>query len=63
MVYVTAVINSSTSNACPRNETVLTSDMESNRVLALSFWKKKSDAERYHREQYPKINEMLLPHS
>jgi hypothetical protein len=43
------------------DETVLTSDMESNRVLALSFWKKKSDAERYHHEQYPKINEMLLP--
>jgi len=43
------------------DETVLTSDMESNRVLALSFWKKKGDAERYHREQYPKINEMLLP--
>ena len=35
--------------------------MESNRVLALSFWKKKGDAERYHHEQYPKINEMLLP--
>ena len=41
------------------DETVLTSDMESNRVLALSFWKTKDDAERYHREQYPKINEIL----
>src|SRR5258708_31199983 len=28
------------------DETVLTSDMESNRVLALSFWKKNGDAER-----------------
>lgn len=43
------------------DETVLTSDMESNRVLALSFWKTKDDAERYQREQYPKINEMLQP--
>jgi hypothetical protein len=23
------------------------------------FWKAKEDVERYHREQYPKINEML----
>jgi hypothetical protein len=29
------------------------------RVLALSFWNAKEDAERYHWEQYPKINEML----
>ena len=41
------------------DETVLASDRESNRVLALSFWNAKEDAERYHREQYPKINEML----
>ncbi len=41
------------------DETVLASDTESNRVLALSFWNSKEDAERYHREQYPKINEML----
>ncbi len=33
------------------DETLLTSDMESNRVLTLSFWKTKDDAERYHREQ------------
>ncbi|MFY9558803.1 MAG: hypothetical protein WAQ52_01090 [Terriglobales bacterium] len=25
----------------------------------VSFWNAKEDAERYHREQYPKINEML----
>jgi quinol monooxygenase YgiN len=40
------------------DETVLASDSESNRVLALS-WTSKEDAERYHREQYSKINEML----
>ena len=41
------------------NETVLASDTEPNRVLALSFWNTKEDAERYHREQYPKVHEML----
>ena len=41
------------------DETVLASDTESNRVLALSFWNAKEDAERYHREQYPKVHEML----
>jgi heme-degrading monooxygenase HmoA len=41
------------------DETVLTSDMESNRVLGISFWETKEDAERYSREQYPRINEML----
>ena len=41
------------------DETVLTSDMESNRVLGISFWKTKEDAERYSQEQYPKIDEML----
>jgi quinol monooxygenase YgiN len=43
------------------DETVLTSDTESNRVVGISFWSTKQDAERYHREQYPKINEMLSP--
>jgi len=41
------------------DETVLVSDTESNQVLGLSFWNNKEDAERYHQEQYPKINEML----
>ena len=44
------------------DETVLTSDTEPNRVLALSFWNTREDAERYHREQYPKVNEMLSPY-
>ena len=43
------------------DETVLVSDTESTRVLGLSFWNSKEDAERYHREQYPKIHEMLKP--
>ena len=41
------------------DETVLVWDAEPNRVLALSFWNSKEDAERYHREQYPQIHEML----
>jgi len=41
------------------DETVLASDTEENRVLALSFWNAKEDAKRYHQEQYPQINEML----
>ena len=41
------------------DEIVLVSDADSNRVLALSFWKTREDAERYRREQYPKIQETL----
>ena len=41
------------------DETVLTSETESNRVIGISFWKTKEDAERYSREQFPKVNEIL----
>ena len=41
------------------DETVLVSNTEPTRVLGLSFWNSKEDAERYHQEQYPKIHEML----
>ena len=41
------------------DETVLASDAEATRVLALSFWNSKEDAERYHQEQYPAIHEMV----
>jgi heme-degrading monooxygenase HmoA len=41
------------------DETVLVADKEDNRVLALSFWNTKEDAEQYHREQYPKVRETL----
>jgi heme-degrading monooxygenase HmoA len=44
------------------DETVLVSDVEPNRVLAISFWNTKEDSERYHREQYPAIHEMIRPH-
>ena len=41
------------------DETLLVSDEEPNRILALSFWNNKEDAERYQREQYPAIQEMV----
>lgn len=41
------------------DETVLVSDTEPNRVLAQSFWNSKEDAERYNREQYPAVHEMI----
>jgi heme-degrading monooxygenase HmoA len=41
------------------DETVLVSDAEPDRMLALSFWNSKEDAERYQREQYPAIHEMI----
>ena len=43
------------------DEAVLVSDTESNRILGLSFWKAKEDAERYHREQFAKITELVSP--
>jgi heme-degrading monooxygenase HmoA len=41
------------------DEAVLASDTEATRVLALSFWNSRDDAVRYHREQYPAIQEMM----
>lgn len=41
------------------NEAVLVSDTDSTRILGLSFWNSKKDAERYHREEYPNIKEIL----
>jgi len=41
------------------DETLLLSDAEPNQILALSFWNTKEAAERYQREQYPAIQEMV----
>jgi quinol monooxygenase YgiN len=43
------------------NETILTSDTEPNRIIGLGVWNSQEDAERYQREQYPKVNEILSP--
>ena len=37
----------------------LISDENPDRILGLSFWKTKQDAERYTREQFPKFAELL----
>ena len=42
-------------------ETVLVGETSPHLVLAMSFWNTKEDAERYNREQYPAINEMIRP--
>ena len=41
------------------DESILISDKEDNRVLALGFWKTKEDAEQYHRTEYQKVHETL----
>jgi len=41
------------------DEIVLISDTEAERVLALSFWKTKEDAERHSHEQYSQIKEII----
>jgi heme-degrading monooxygenase HmoA len=43
------------------DEMVLVSDKEGNRVLGLSFWNTKEDAEQYHRAEYSKVQEILRP--
>ena len=37
------------------DEIVLVSNTDPDRVLALSFWNSREDAERYHRQQYPQV--------
>jgi heme-degrading monooxygenase HmoA len=41
------------------DETVLVSDAEDNRVLALSFWNTREDAEKYRRAEYQKVHETV----
>jgi heme-degrading monooxygenase HmoA len=41
------------------DETVLVSDAEDNRVLALSFWNTRDDAEKYQRAEYQKVHETV----
>ncbi len=43
------------------DELVLNSEQETGHVLAISLWNTKDDAERYQREQYAKIAEILRP--
>ena len=41
------------------DEIVLISDTEADRVVAVSFWKTKEDAERYSRAHYAKVRELI----
>lgn len=43
------------------DEITLVSNTEPDRVLALSFWQSEADAEKYNREQYPMVTEILNP--
>ncbi len=40
----------------------LAHETEPERLVSISFWNTKEDAERYHREHYNRIVEMLKPH-
>jgi heme-degrading monooxygenase HmoA len=42
------------------DEIVLESDVESNRILTVSFWETREQAERYNQETYPAVKEVLL---
>lgn len=41
------------------DEIILNSDAEPDNVLGLSFWKTKEDAERYQREQYKNVHDLV----
>lgn len=41
------------------DEIVLVSDATPERILAMSFWRTKEDAEKYNKEQFPRVNEMI----
>src|SRR5438270_2358429 len=43
------------------DETVLVSHNNQHEFLAISYWKTQEDAERYHREAFPRITEVLKP--
>jgi len=42
-----------------KDEIVLISQSDPNRVLAISFWNSRQDGERYQREQFPKVTETI----
>jgi heme-degrading monooxygenase HmoA len=44
-----------------QDEIALVSNTDPSRVLAISFWNKREDAERYQREQFSEIAKMLRP--
>ncbi len=45
------------------DEIVLVSEQNPDRLVALSFWKTQQDAEKYNRETFSRVTEMLRSHS
>jgi heme-degrading monooxygenase HmoA len=43
------------------DEITLVSSTEPERILALSFWNTEEQAERYNREQFPTVSEIVRP--
>jgi quinol monooxygenase YgiN len=43
------------------DEVTLVSQNEPNRIFAISFWNSKADADKYNRDEFPKIAELLRP--
>lgn len=43
------------------DETVMVSETEPNRVLAISFWNTQDDAQRYEREQFDTVQKIVQP--
>jgi len=41
------------------DELVLISEENPDQILALSFWETPENAEKYHREQFPKVTELI----
>jgi heme-degrading monooxygenase HmoA len=41
------------------DEIMLVSEQNPGRLVAISFWDTKEDAEKYNRETYPKLNEII----
>ena len=44
------------------DELTLVSTNDPNRVLAISFWKNKEDAQQYHNQQFQNITSLIRPH-
>ena len=44
------------------DELTLVSTNDPNRVLAISFWKTKEDAQQYHNQQFQNITSLIRPH-
>ncbi len=42
-----------------QDQIVLVSNTDPNQVRVLSFWNRREDAERYHREQFSRVTEMI----